>query len=56
VGIIVIPNAVRTIKDGAFSCSTRLTTEILGDGLEEIGRNAFCSCTSLEEIVTPPLR
>jgi hypothetical protein len=44
---IVIPNAVKTIKD------RHSTTAILGEGLEEIGQEAFNECTSLHEIVIP---
>jgi hypothetical protein len=32
----------------------QLTTAILGEGLEEIGVQAFNECTSLQEILIPP--
>ena len=50
---IVIPNAVRTIQEEAFSDCTGLKNVTLGDGLEEIGSHAFGYCTSLREIVIP---
>ena len=50
---IVIPNAVRAIKEAAFRMG--LTRATLGDGLEEIeiGEMAFGYCSSMEEIVIP---
>ncbi len=50
---IVIPNAVKAIKEGAFSNCTGLTSVTLGNGLEEIGEEAFNECTSLERIMIP---
>ena len=44
---IIIPIAVRTIKNDAFHNCTGLTTVTLGDGLEEIGAGAFHACSSL---------
>ncbi len=51
---IVIPPAVRVIKDGAFSCCSGLTTAIINDGMEEIGKYASHQCTSLTRITIPP--
>lgn len=48
---IVIPNAVRAIKEVAFRMG--LTRATLGNGLEEIGEMAFGYCSSMEEIVIP---
>ncbi len=53
-GEIIIPNAVRAIQNGAFTCCTGLTSVTLGDGLEWIGEWAFNECTSMEKIVIPP--
>ena len=50
---IVIPNAVKTIKEGAFNNCTRLTIVNLGDGLEEIEGGAFHNCKSLQQVVIP---
>ncbi len=41
---VVILNAVKTIKDGAFRDCRRLTTLALGDGLEKIGEGEFFRC------------
>ncbi len=38
---IIIPNAVKTIKDMVFYVCSGLTTVTLGDGLEAIGEAAF---------------
>ena len=46
--------SVRVIKDFAFKQCSTLTTVILNDGLEEIGEDAFSSCTSLRGIDVPP--
>ncbi len=52
--VIIIPNAVRAIKVGAFcGCRRLMRRVILGKGLEEIGMNAFGECTSMVEIVIP---
>ena len=51
---IVIPNAVRVIRDGAFYRCRGLTRVTLGNGLQEIGKKAFGYCKSMEEIVIPP--
>ena len=44
---IVVPNTIKRIKDGTFSCCMRLMIVTLGDGLEEIGECVFMCCTSL---------
>jgi hypothetical protein len=51
--VIIISNAVREIKVGAFCGCRGLTKVILGEGLEEIGMDAFRECTSMVEIVIP---
>jgi hypothetical protein len=38
---IVIPPAIRVIKESAFKYCLELTIVILGEGLEEIGMIAF---------------
>ena len=38
---IWIPPAIKSIKERTFSRCTQLTTVILGEGLEEIGEDAF---------------
>ena len=38
---IIIPNSVKTIKDGAYRGCSGLTTVTLGSGLEEIGVRAY---------------
>jgi hypothetical protein len=50
---IVIPNAVKKIKEAAFAGCSGLTEVVLGDGLEEIRREAFNQCTLLERIIIP---
>ncbi len=49
----MIPNVVKNIKCRAFYDCSDLTSVTLGDGLEEIGKEAFCQCTSLECIAIP---
>ncbi len=51
--VIIIPNAVRAIKVGAFCGCRGLMRVILGEGLEEIGMDAFRECTLMVEIVIP---
>ena len=46
--------SVRRIVNEAFAGCLQLTIVILGEGLKEIGRWAFCGCTSLRVIVIPP--
>jgi hypothetical protein len=50
---IDLPPSVRAIKKWAFCNCSGLTTAILNDGLEEIGRGAFRGC-ALEWIDIPP--
>jgi hypothetical protein len=49
---IVIPNAVKRIKDFAFA-ECGLTTVILCEGLEEIGSWTFYYCEFLQSVVIP---
>lgn len=49
----MIRDAVKSIKDGAFSHCRRLDTSTLGDGLEDIGEKAFWCSRSLQHIVIP---
>jgi hypothetical protein len=46
--------SVGAIKAKAFHSCSQLSTVILNDGLEEIGRRAFYGCTSLVHIAIPP--
>jgi hypothetical protein len=48
-----IHSSVRMIKDWAFLRRRQLRIVIFNDGLEEIGKRAFCECTSLREIIIP---
>ncbi len=50
---IVIPNADKANKEGTFYDCSGLMTVTLGDGLEEIGIEAFYRCISLQSIVIP---
>ena len=51
---IIIPPTVEAIKDRAFFGCSQLTSVKLGEGLEEIGEEAFCGCELLQRIVIPP--
>ena len=50
---IVIPNAVKKIREVAFSGCSGLTVVDLGEGVEEIGEEAF-GWTALKSIKIPP--
>ena len=50
---LVIPPAIKVIKDESFYGCKGLRTVCFGKGLEEIGREAFWECTSLQCIVIP---
>jgi len=52
---IVIPPAVKAIKERAFCDCTGLPTVTHGDRLEEIWKNSFNKRTSLERNVIPPI-
>ena len=45
--------ATKIIRDNAFSCSTRIKTIVLNEGLESIGYQAFSHCSSLTQINLP---
>ena len=49
----MIPPSVRATKEGAFEDCSGLTTAILNNGLEGIGKQAFKECV-LVRIVIPP--
>jgi hypothetical protein len=51
--LIIIPNAVKTIKQGAFNRCWRLKIVTLGDGLEKIEKDAFNFCSSLQHFIIP---
>jgi hypothetical protein len=46
--------SVKVIRQSAFEYQYQLTTVILNDGLEEIGKYAFEECSSLQRIDVPP--
>ena len=49
---LVLPAAVTTIRSGAFSFCSELTSVDFG-GVTVIGQNAFQSCTSLKSVTIP---
>lgn len=51
--MVILHKAVRTIGSLAFTRRTKLKKVQLPDGLERIGRDAFCDCDSLEDVVVP---
>jgi hypothetical protein len=51
---ILIPHAVKAIKDRATYQCTQMITAGLGEGLEEIGEWAYQECRSQHEILIPP--
>lgn len=50
---ITIPSTVKTIKEGAFSHCSALTTAVLPEGIQSISDFVFESCTSLESVDIP---
>lgn len=50
---VVIPDSVKTIKNGAFYECTALTTVVMGSGVTKIENTAFRGCRSLKSIVIP---
>ena len=53
---IDIPPSGRAIKVCAFSYCTQLTTTILNDGLEVIGKRAFYGCALVRINIPPSVR
>jgi hypothetical protein len=51
---VTVHPSIGVIGFAAFYKRSDLTTVILGEGLEEIGKMAFRECTSLHEVVIPP--
>jgi hypothetical protein len=51
---IIIPPAIKKIKDHAYFRCTQLMTVTGGKGLEEIGKKAFGRCTLLQRLLIPP--
>ena len=48
---IIIPNKTKTIGKASFlNCSTLDSLVFMGDGIENIGDSAFCSCSQLAKI------
>lgn len=50
---IVIPNTVKTIRNGAFSGRTKLKRVVLPQSITEIGSGLFANCKSMESIIIP---
>jgi hypothetical protein len=50
---VTIPGTIKRLPKRMFSLCSSLKTVNLGDGVEEIGRDAFGNCTSLESITLP---
>jgi hypothetical protein len=48
------PSISQGVVDASICECSQLTTVILGEGLEEIGKHAFGRCTSLYDISIPP--
>ena len=49
----IIPNSIKSIGDGAFSCCSGLKCIIIPESVTSIGRWAFFSCINLTSIVIP---
>lgn len=47
---VIIPESVTTIKDGAFNNCIWLDNVVMGSRVSSIERDAFSSCSSLQEI------
>lgn len=52
-GIVIIPNNIRVIGDGAFEGKKRLKIIVLPKNLKIIGKKAFKNCTGLKSINLP---
>ena len=50
---LVIPNSVTSIRDGAFSGCTSLTSVTIPDSVTSIGDRVFSGCTSLTSVTIP---
>ena len=50
---LILPDSLRTIKDGAFSDCYYLTNIDIPEGVTAIGNGAFSGCTRLETITVP---
>ncbi len=53
VNSITVPGVIKAIPDHCFDQYSGLTKVTLNDGVEEIGKNAFCNCDKLTEISLP---
>ena len=51
--VVVIPDGVTSIGDGAFEGSVLLTSVTIPDSVTSIGDHAFASCSSLSSIIIP---
>jgi len=51
-GNITIPNGINSIKEKAFESKT-ITGVIIGNGVTDIGENAFSDCKSLTSVTIP---
>lgn len=52
-GAYVLPDSVKTIRDGAFAMCAGLTALTLGNGVASIGDYAFEGCAGLSELTLP---
>ena len=52
-GIVVIPDSVTSIGDGAFSYCRGLTSVVIGNSVTSIGEKAFYDCSSLTSVEIP---
>ncbi len=52
-GSVTIPDSVTSIRNGAFSGCSSLTSVVIPDSVTSIGQYAFSGCSSLTSIVIP---
>ena len=53
VGVVIIPDGVTSIGDGAFFYCSSLTSITIPNSVTSIGNYAFCDCSSLTSITIP---
>lgn len=51
--IVIIPDEVKCILDGAFESRKKITSVIIPKGVTKIGRNTFKNCESLTKVIIP---
>lgn len=52
-GAFAVPDGVTTLRQGAFSGNSSLSSVTFPNSLQTIGQNAFSNCTSLRDVVIP---